>query len=113
MFVKLYYYVIGSTDKIVFTGYVIPVSQIMLISTHFTTIVENVRIEKKDYVEGEFKSDELFYNIRITDDTRQWVECDLHLSNRGYGLYIAKEDYDKIIQAQGMRLIDKVYKELA
>lgn len=110
MFVKLYYYVAGSTDKITLTRYVIPVSHITLISTRFTTIAENVCVTEKDYNEGKFKSDELFYNIRITDETRQWVECDLYLSNRRYSLYIIKEDYDKIIQAQGTRLIDKVYK---
>lgn len=96
MFVKLYYYVIGTSDKIVFSGYVIPVDQIMLMSTHFTTIAENVCITKKDYDEGNFKTNELFYGIRVSDDTRHWIERELYLSNRGYDLYITKTDYDKI-----------------
>lgn len=97
MFVKLYYSVYGKDSNAIKSSWcVIPVNQIVLMSTHFTTMAENVFMSTKDYYEGNFKSNELFYEIKVSDDTKKWVEHDLHLSYQGYELYITKEDYDKI-----------------
>ena len=98
MFVKLYYYVIGTSDKIVFSGYAIPVSQIMLMSTHFTTVAENVFVTKKDYDEGKFNNDELFYGIKISDDARHWIERELYLTIRGYDKICGIEYYKELLQ---------------